>query len=129
MDRLRRKDIFAKVSVFLLLVARSTSFVLMLPASSYDLLALSERPAVTSLTMTSNGKVSVAGNGRLLVSVMDQIGSGSDAIRLVLASQSPRRREILDMMGLKERYTARPSPLVCSNLFNCSDVGVFHHMN
>ena len=100
----------------------------MLPASSYDLLALSERPAVTSLTMTSNGKVSVAGNGRLLVSVMDQIGSGSDAIRLVLASQSPRRREILDMMGLKERYTARPSPLVCSDSLHCDYVGVSHHI-
>lgn len=30
---------------------------------------------------------------------------------LVLASQSPRRREILDMMGLSQRYRAVPSPL------------------
>jgi septum formation protein len=31
--------------------------------------------------------------------------------QLILASQSPRRREILDMMGLAGRYTVNPSPL------------------
>ena len=55
------------------------------------------------------------GGGRLLVSIIDQIGedeNNANQIRLVLASQSPRRREILDMMGLSSKYTARPSPLV-----------------
>ncbi|GKY94272.1 hypothetical protein MPSEU_000393000 [Mayamaea pseudoterrestris] len=32
-------------------------------------------------------------------------------VRLILASQSPRRREILDMMGLQGRFEAIPSPL------------------
>jgi septum formation protein len=33
------------------------------------------------------------------------------SIRLILASASPRRREILDMMGLQGRYQVIPSPL------------------
>ncbi|KAG7370901.1 Maf-like septum formation family protein [Nitzschia inconspicua] len=36
--------------------------------------------------------------------------------RLVLASQSPRRREILDMMGLSNCYEVEPSPLDESQL-------------
>jgi len=44
----------------------------------------------------------------LLISKMDVIG---DKVKLLLASQSPRRREILDMMGLQNRYTHQPSPL------------------
>jgi septum formation protein len=39
---------------------------------------------------------------------MDRIGT---SVNLVLASQSPRRREILDMMGLGGKYTTQPSPL------------------
>jgi len=44
----------------------------------------------------------------LLISKMNIIG---DKVKLLLASQSPRRREILDMMGLQNRYTHQPSPL------------------
>lgn len=54
------------------------------------------------------------GQGSLLVSNMHKIGLSTDSsstLRLLLASQSPRRREILDMMGLAGRYTAEPSPL------------------
>lgn len=47
--------------------------------------------------------------GRLLVSNLAAIGTPT--CRLILASQSPRRREILDMMGLRGRYVAEPSPL------------------
>ena len=50
----------------------------------------------------------------LLVSSFHQISSTSDPeakLRLVLASQSPRRTEILEMMGLTGRFTASPSPL------------------
>ena len=43
-----------------------------------------------------------------MISVMDRIGT---SVNLVLASQSPRRREILDMMGLGGKYTVQPSPL------------------
>jgi len=37
-------------------------------------------------------------------------------IRLALASQSPRRKEILDLMGLEGRYVVAPSPLDESSL-------------
>jgi septum formation protein len=39
------------------------------------------------------------------------VGPQGGDIALILASQSPRRREILDMMGLKDKFTATPSPL------------------
>eukprot|EP00559_Dactyliosolen_fragilissimus_P007287 CAMPEP_0184866766 /NCGR_PEP_ID=MMETSP0580-20130426/23608_1 /TAXON_ID=1118495 /ORGANISM="Dactyliosolen fragilissimus" /LENGTH=258 /DNA_ID=CAMNT_0027366615 /DNA_START=71 /DNA_END=845 /DNA_ORIENTATION=- len=46
----------------------------------------------------------------LLISSFDNL-STDGPIQLILASQSPRRREILDMMGLGGKYTAQPSPL------------------
>mmetsp|Transcript_18690 Transcript_18690/g.24077 ORF Transcript_18690/g.24077 Transcript_18690/m.24077 type:complete len:241 (+) Transcript_18690:182-904(+) len=46
----------------------------------------------------------------LVISCFDQLGP-SGKIRLILASQSPRRREILDMMGLAGRFDVMPSPL------------------
>jgi len=51
---------------------------------------------------------------KLLVSRFHQISPSSDPeakLRLILASQSPRRTEILEMMGLAGRFTASPSPL------------------
>jgi septum formation protein len=58
---------------------------------------------------------------RHLVSLRERlVGNGiqndSPLGRLVLASQSPRRREILDMMGLVDRYSVEPSPLDESQL-------------
>jgi len=47
----------------------------------------------------------------LLVSLREHVGSEEGQIRLILASQSPRRREILSMMGLEGRFEAIPSPL------------------
>ena len=49
-------------------------------------------------------------NANFLVSNQELL-SIEGPIRLILASQSPRRREILDMMGLKGKYTVNPSPL------------------
>lgn len=51
---------------------------------------------------------------QLLVSYMQHLNTSS--VKLILASQSPRRREILDMMGLVGKYTACPSPLDESSL-------------
>jgi septum formation protein len=48
-------------------------------------------------------------NPRLVLSWRDALRT--DRLRLVLASQSPRRREILDMMGLSGLYDVIPSPL------------------
>ena len=44
----------------------------------------------------------------LLISLANKIGNTID---LVLVSQSPRRREILDMMGLSGKFTSRPPHL------------------
>jgi septum formation protein len=50
-------------------------------------------------------------SAQLLVSMQDYLGPGNDKIGLLLASQSPRRKEILDMMGLAGLFEAVPSPL------------------
>ena len=47
----------------------------------------------------------------LLLSKMHNIGLYPPHLQLILASASPRRREILDMMGLAGKYTVQPSPL------------------
>ena len=44
----------------------------------------------------------------LLIGSLNRIGTDAS---LILASQSPRRVEILDMMGLAGRFTQTPSPL------------------
>ena len=44
----------------------------------------------------------------LLIGSLNRIGADAN---LILASQSPRRVEILDMMGLAGRFTQTPSPL------------------
>ena len=60
------------------------------------------------VTMSSVNNDPNDNNSGLLISVMQHVG---DSVQLVLASQSPRRREILDMMGLAGKYRAEPSPL------------------
>ena len=42
---------------------------------------------------------------------MTSVSQPQTLVGLILASQSPRRREILDMMGLQGRFTTIPSPL------------------
>lgn len=74
------------------------------------------RPFPRPLAMAAAARAPSATPGALLVSNLYRIGaatdaSSSDLLQLRLASQSPRRREILDMMGLAGRYTAAPSPL------------------
>jgi len=59
---------------------------------------------IQSSTLTS------AGTESLLLSKLGSL-SKDGPVRLILASQSPRRREILDMMGLANRYTVTFSPL------------------
>jgi len=56
--------------------------------------------------VTSNA----SSNGNLLLSKFESLSINGPQ-RLILASQSPRRREILDMMGLANRYTVTFSPL------------------
>ncbi|GAX22148.1 septum formation protein [Fistulifera solaris] len=46
----------------------------------------------------------------LVLALSSHLGQDS-AIRLILASQSPRRVEILEMMGLKGKFDVSPSPL------------------
>ncbi|CAB9523790.1 Maf-like protein [Seminavis robusta] len=49
----------------------------------------------------------------LVLSLSRHLGSTSSSsdVHLILASQSPRRKEILDMMGLQGKFTPTPSPL------------------
>ena len=78
------------------------------------------------MSTTSCAASSSSSDGSLLLSTMHRIAlvdnndddgaqssssSSSKLIKLVLASQSPRRREILDMIGLSNRYIVQPSPL------------------
>jgi len=56
---------------------------------------------------------------KLLVSLSNELSCDDhNKPKLILASQSPRRREILDMMGLRENkhYVVQPSPLDESSL-------------
>uniref|UniRef100_A0A7S4SML7 Septum formation protein Maf n=1 Tax=Ditylum brightwellii TaxID=49249 RepID=A0A7S4SML7_9STRA len=74
----------------------------------------SRGPTIALTMAAKEDSVNAGDKGRLLVSKFSSIGfSKSDGsnVRLILASQSPRRREILDMMGLTGRYTVNPSPL------------------
>ena len=53
---------------------------------------------------------------QLLVSMGKHLGKGEGKIRLILASQSPRRKDILNMMGLQGKFEDSPSPLDESSL-------------
>ncbi len=62
----------------------------------------------SSLKMMETGE----DNPLLMVCRLNEIGLDDSAkVRLVLASQSPRRREILDMMMLKGKYIVEIPPL------------------
>ena len=80
------------------------------------LVAKSFRPIVTpsfvrqmSVSVASSTGSATSSNRSLILSLREHLGN--DKIRLILASQSPRRREILDMMGLNGLFDVRPSPL------------------
>ena len=55
-------------------------------------------------------------NDRRLLLSSTYFQTNKERSHLILASQSPRRAEILDMMGLKNQYIATPSPLNESKL-------------
>jgi septum formation protein len=70
------------------------------------------RKASNSCKMATQDARSNSSNpGTLLLSNMHKIGPHPSPLQLILASASPRRREILDMMGLSGKYTVQPSPL------------------
>jgi len=58
---------------------------------------------------SSSSDTTLPSTGNLVISLRDAFASKQ--IGLILASQSPRRREILDMMGLPGMYETIPSPL------------------
>lgn len=67
------------------------------------------------MSASIDSKDDTANSGSLLLSNIHKISLTSSpaatSLNLILASASPRRREILDMMGLSDRYTVQPSPL------------------
>lgn len=65
-------------------------------------------PKVTMSQANDNNELETS--QPLLLSTLSSL-SVDGPNQLILASQSPRRREILDMMGLAGRYTVNPSPL------------------
>lgn len=66
--------------------------------------------ASTSLNMGATSDT----EGQLLLSTFSNLQNKN--VQIILASQSPRRAEILDMMGLKGQFIATPSPLDESKL-------------
>ena len=78
-------------------------------ASQYTNTNRHQQLDITAMSSTRSDDDDGSIGGSLLVSNMQLINSSK--LRLLLASQSPRRREILDMIGLAGRYTAEPSPL------------------
>lgn len=50
------------------------------------------------------------GKPHLVYSLVDYLKNNDGAPKLILASQSPRRREILNFMGLEGLYDVEPSP-------------------
>jgi len=76
--------------------------------------------AVSSAQSTTDEEASgMPESSQLVISLRESLVSTTedssschdDKIRLILASQSPRRREILDFMGLSGLYQVNPSPL------------------
>jgi septum formation protein len=72
---------------------------------------VSQFPRRQTFAMAAGAATPKTNSDSLLISKMDRIGLLEEDVKLILASQSPRRREILDMMGLAGRYTVHPSPL------------------
>lgn len=78
------------------------------------------RKRYAPLLYRSVSRTAMAEENNLVISLRNHLlpvdslkrGTGdSQKIRLILASQSPRRREILDMMGLQNLFETIPSPL------------------
>jgi len=82
--------------------------------SSYGMKTQNSKSSLSSTAKdnsnNSANSMSETNQKSLLVSQMSRL-TLHGPVRLILASQSPRRREILDMMGLAGKYHVRPSPL------------------
>lgn len=61
--------------------------------------------------MTAAPPLLISLRGKLVSADKSDVVDGRSSASLVLASQSPRRREILDMMGLAGTYSCEPPPL------------------
>jgi septum formation protein len=110
-----------------LALSAHTSFPFVLRSSPPIIIKQRQTFAATGLAMstTSTTTATTSQPRLLLVSLRDKLAAAASSSsenhhhalgRLVLASQSPRRREILDMMGLADLYTVEPSPLDESRL-------------
>ena len=86
----------------------TTSWSLLQHHNKYQVRKNNYITTMSATTMDSDSKGISDSSSPLLISKMNMIG---DKVKILLASQSPRRREILDMMGLQNRYTHQPSPL------------------
>ena len=103
---------FKPLFVILALIKESYSF------TTRDSFSTGSRTTMSAATETDDANKVEEGN--LLVSLGDKLDCDAtkNMPKLILASQSPRRREILDMMGLREdkQYLVETSPLDESKL-------------
>ncbi|VEU40539.1 unnamed protein product [Pseudo-nitzschia multistriata] len=103
---------FQPLFVILALIKESYSF------TTRDSFSTGSRTTMSAATETDDANKVEEGN--LLVSLGDKLDCDAtkNMPKLILASQSPRRREILDMMGLREdkQYLVETSPLDESKL-------------
>lgn len=92
--------------------------ILLAQVSCFNINTLRESSSSTHLlnnsrkmTSRDENNGSSTNKSTLLLSNMYKINLHPSPLQLILASASPRRREILDMMGLSGKYTVQPSPL------------------
>jgi septum formation protein len=84
--------------IVLCLLSIANSFIAVSPLGPRRRTFAQQRTAITTTHLSMS----------LILSSRDHLNRD---VKLILASQSPRRREILDMMGLAGLYTVQPSPL------------------
>ena len=104
----------AYISLFVVLVCHNlhvTCFTLFDSKPSLTTYLNRNRGVASKINMSDiHVETTAAAEGTLLLSNMHRIGQ-DQSLQLILASSSPRRREILDMMGLSGKFTVQPSPL------------------
>lgn len=100
--------ILSLVSILSISVPQQTLAFQHLSSISPHRFKMSARAPLSASDSSSEENTNSIGN--LLLSKFESL-SNDGPQRLILASQSPRRREILDMMGLTNRYTVTFSPL------------------
>ena len=81
------------------------------PSSSSPSQSMIETNKIMSGLPTQQTQLVISLREHLLAAAPETANKSNKRIKLILASQSPRRQEILTMMGLEGLFTVQPSPL------------------